>query len=73
MDLVLSLGLLEKVESSTEVDSDETAWIESQLVQRSEAKKSKDWAKADLIRDELKAKGITIIDTPQCTEWKKDN
>ncbi len=73
MDLVLSLGLLEKVESSTEVDSDETAWIESQLVQRSEAKKSKDWAKADLIRDELKAKGITIIDTPQGTEWKKDN
>lgn len=73
MDLVLSLGLLEKVESNTEVDSDETAWIESQLVQRSEAKKSKDWTKADLIRDELKAKGITIIDTPQGTEWKKDN
>ncbi|MDW7661623.1 MAG: cysteine--tRNA ligase [Bacillota bacterium] len=73
MDLVLSLGLLEKVESNTEVDSDETAWIESQLVQRSEAKKSKDWAKADLIRDELKAKGITIIDTSQGTEWKKDN
>ncbi|MBE0450360.1 MAG: cysteine--tRNA ligase [Clostridia bacterium] len=73
MDFVLSLGLLEKVESNTEVDSDETAWIESQLVQRSEAKKSKDWAKADLIRDELKAKGITIIDTPQGTEWKKDN
>jgi cysteinyl-tRNA synthetase len=73
MDRVLSLGLLEKAELGTEVDSDETAWIEEQLIQRSEAKKTKDWAKADLIRDELKAKGITIIDTPQGAEWKKEN
>jgi cysteinyl-tRNA synthetase len=73
MDQVLSLGLLEKTEIGTEMDSDETAWIEEQLLQRSEAKKTKDWAKADLIRDELKAKGITIIDTPQGSEWKKEN
>lgn len=72
MDQVLSLGLLEKTSAYAEVDSDETAWIESQLIQRLDAKKTKDWAKADLIRDELKAKGITIIDTPQGTEWKKD-
>ncbi len=72
MDQVLSLGLLEKENSGTEVDSDETAWIEAQLTQRLEAKKTKDWGKADLIRDELKAKGITIIDTPQGSEWKKE-
>lgn len=72
MDQVLSLGLLEKENTGTEVGSDETAWIEAQLIQRSEAKKSKDWVRADLIRDELKAKGITIIDTPQGAEWKKE-
>ena len=34
---------------------------------RTEARKSKNWAEADRIRDELKARGITIKDTPQGT------
>ena len=41
--------------------------IQSLIDKRNEARKNKDWAAADKIRDELKAKGITIKDTPQGT------
>ena len=37
-----------------------------------EAKKAKNFAEADRIRDLLKAEGITIIDTPQGAKWKRD-
>lgn len=72
MDGVLSLSLLEPiVEATSDVDADEVAWIEAQLVARTEAKLSKDWATADRIRDAFKEKGITIMDTPNGATWKK--
>lgn len=71
-DSVLSLSLLEKIEEKTEdVADDEVKWIETQIEARAEAKKAKDWAKADEIRNELIAKGITLVDTAQGTTWKK--
>ncbi len=50
---------------------DETAEIEKLIEQRSQARKNKDWAMSDKIRDELAAKGIVIKDTPQGTIWTK--
>ncbi|MDO4952569.1 MAG: cysteine--tRNA ligase [Synergistaceae bacterium] len=47
------------------------AEIEKLLAQRTEARKNKDWALSDKIRDELAARGITIKDTPQGTIWTK--
>lgn len=41
--------------------------IQKLIDQRTEARKNKNWAEADRIRDELKARGITIKDTPQGT------
>lgn len=41
--------------------------IQQLIEQRNEARKNKDWAAADKIRDELKARNITIKDTPQGT------
>ena len=38
---------------------------------RTAAKKEKNWAEADRIRDELKARGIEVIDTPQGAKWKR--
>jgi len=49
------------------IDSD----IEELIKQRDEARAAKDWAKADEIRDELKAKGIELIDGKEGTKWKK--
>ena len=54
-----------------EQGSDETAEIEAKIQARLEAKKNKDWATADAIRNELKAQGIILEDTPQGTTWKR--
>ena len=49
-------------------DKDEVADDVQQLIDlRTQARKDKNWAEADRIRDELKARGITIKDTPQGT------
>ena len=53
---------------SGDTDAEE---IERLIVKRAEAKMSKDWATADAIRDELKAKGIVLEDSPTGTTWKK--
>ena len=49
------------------LDSD----IEELIRQRDAARADKDFAQSDRIRDELKARGIEIIDTPQGTRWKR--
>ena len=47
--------------------------IERLIEQRQEARKNRDFALADKIRDDLKARGIVLIDTPQGVRWKKEN
>lgn len=45
--------------------------IEKLIEERQQARANKDWATADRIRDELKAQGITLKDTPQGVTWVK--
>ena len=45
--------------------------IDALVLQRAEAKKAKNFAEADRIRDELKAQGIEIIDTKDGASWKR--
>ena len=53
--------------------SNDNEQIEKLIKDRVEAKKNKDFALADAIRDELKSMGIEIEDTRQGTKWKKVN
>ena len=67
-DKVLSLDLL-KQEKTTN-DESLTKYIEEMIEKRNEAKKNKDYALADSIRDELLSKGIVLKDTREGTEYE---
>jgi len=72
--LKASAGLLGLLESSSEEwfqgDGDSAA-IEARVAERVEAKKTRDFATADRIRDELKAEGILLEDGPGGTTWRR--
>ena len=51
--------------------ADEAQEIEKLIEQRATAKKNKDYALADKIRNDLKEQGIVLEDTPNGTTWKK--
>lgn len=62
------LGILYNRQSN-----DLDAEIEELIAQRQEARANKDWTTADKIRDDLKARGIILKDTPQGVTWTKES
>ena len=86
-DRVLSLSLLEKAAARREdlkkqavtgnefaiiaEDGSPDAEIEAKILSRRDAKKAKNFALADQIRDELKAAGIELTDIPNGVRWKR--
>jgi len=66
-DNVLGFGADGWKEEKLEL-TDEIEWL---VMQREDARKKKDWKESDRIRDELKAKGIILEDTPAGVKWKK--
>ena len=47
------------------------AEVEAKIMARQDAKKAKNFAEADRIRDELKAAGIEVTDIPHGAKWKR--
>ena len=72
-DKVLSLGLLEgeAIKKEENNDSELESYVLAKIEERAEAKKAKDFAKADAIRAELLEKGIAIEDTREGVKWKR--
>jgi cysteinyl-tRNA synthetase len=66
MDRILGLDL-EKATIDTDIDE----YIEALIKEREEARKDKDFVKADRIRDELKKQNIILEDTPDGVRWRK--
>ena len=65
-ELGAPLGILQE---STKVSLDDE--IDALVQERQQARKDRNFARADEIRDELKARGIVLEDTPQGVRWKK--
>ena len=86
-DQVLSLSLLEQAAKLREkeaaqaktanasggftVQGEGDEAVDALVLQRAEAKKAKNFAEADRIRDELKAQGIEVTDVPGGAVWKR--
>jgi cysteinyl-tRNA synthetase len=62
------LGVLEEDAQHAELDDTD---IEKLIAERKQARKDKNYARSDEIRDELTARGIILEDTPQGTRWKR--
>ena len=75
-DYVLSLNLYEEGKKLNEtpanagVDAELEAFVLAKIEERAAAKKAKDFATADAIRDELLAKGVAIKDTREGVKWE---
>ncbi|MCH5288897.1 MAG: cysteine--tRNA ligase [Treponema sp.] len=83
MDSVLSLSVIENgialaeqtaqgAQTDDHAGDSEATEIDALVAERTAAKKAKDFARADNIRDTLAARGITILDTPGGTVWKRN-
>ena len=86
-DTVLGLSLLEKAAAKREElkrqqvvageftiiseSGEADAEVEAKIRARQDAKKAKNFAEADRIRDELKAAGIEVTDIPHGARWKR--
>lgn len=69
LDEVLGLDLTGAVTEEAPAD-DLDAEIEALIEERQQARKNKDWATADRIRDDLAARNIRLIDTPEGVKWE---
>jgi cysteinyl-tRNA synthetase len=73
-DQVLSLDLTtagaKLLDAGQSVDEGLEQFINEKIAERAEAKKARDFARADAIRDELLAKGVAIKDTREGVVWE---
>jgi cysteinyl-tRNA synthetase len=75
LDYVLSLDLLKAAQARREAagssaDDELSQFIEAKIAERAAAKKEKDFARADAIREELSARGVAIRDTREGVVWE---
>ncbi|ANS77289.1 cysteine--tRNA ligase [Paenibacillus yonginensis] len=75
-DLLAALAVFDEMNSVLRIYEEEAAELPSEeierlIVERTEARKAKNWARADEIRDQLDAQGIILEDTTQGIRWRR--
>ena len=86
-DRVLDLGLMEKAQQKRETDKAAAAaahdsggiritgegdpQVDALVLERAKAKKAKDFARADALREKLREMGIEVTDTREGASWKR--
>jgi len=73
MDGVLGLGLAEEAArvKNDSLSAETESYVKNLIEERNEAKKAKNYKRADEIRDTLKEKGIILEDSPSGTSWRR--
>ena len=71
LDEMVSLCDILGIKFTQEEKDPESEEIEALIEERQQARKNKDWATADRIRDELSARGIVLKDTPSGVQWSR--
>lgn len=64
-------GVLDLVPGPAPLDAGLAAWVEERLEARKAARQARDFSTSDAIRDELRARGIEIEDTPAGVKWRQ--
>jgi cysteinyl-tRNA synthetase len=63
-------GFVGLSERENVVDDELAAWVEERIEARQAARRARDFAQADAIRDEIAARGVVVEDTAQGPRWK---
>ncbi len=73
MDCILAIGVGTAAEGADEAEAsqEDVAEIEALIAERNEARTSRNFARADEIRDDLKERGVVLEDGPEGTRWKR--
>jgi cysteinyl-tRNA synthetase len=64
------LGLIETSLRDRTLDDETTRWVEAMILERTEARKARDFRRADEIREELARRGVVLEDGAGGTRWK---
>ncbi|MBA3467602.1 MAG: cysteine--tRNA ligase [Gemmatimonadaceae bacterium] len=64
-------SVLDVIPEEAGPDPELAAWVEEKLAARRAARAARDFARADALRGEIEARGISIEDGPHGTRWKK--
>ncbi len=66
------MGLLQADPEVWFQGEEDTTWVDELIKERDQAKKEKNYGRADEIRTELKEKGILLLDSKEGTTWRKE-
>ncbi len=66
------MAVLDLLPHAPGLDEELRVWVEGKIAERAEARRARDFGRADAIRDEVRARGVELEDTAEGTRWRCD-